>query len=363
MSPPRFDELEVSVFGPGRGESVIIHIGNQKWITIDSCKTHRDQASPALSYLEQLGVNIAQDIVLVVATHAHDDHTAGLSQIYEAAKSARFVTSAAFTSNEFFATVAADEDIEAQLNLSVRREFRAVLEEARRRGGRGERPIVRATEQKVILDLAEAWEGGPPLRIVSLSPSETAIDRAHQAVAAGAASLGERRRLSAPDPNEYSVAIWVEIGEKAMLFGGDLLIGPAGCGWIAVSESHTVSHPASIFKVPHHGSINAHLPQTWSDLVAEEAVALITPFRMGARSIPKDSDVARISALASRTFITAKAQQPASPRDVKRAKAALPTFALNVREVGGLAGHVQARLSANDAKWEIGVDAPAFQAG
>lgn len=362
-SPPGLDEIEVSIFGPGRGESILIHVGNRRWITIDSCINHRDGSSPALEYLQRLGVDVAEGILLVIATHAHDDHTAGLSRIYQAAESARLVTSAAFTSSEFFASVVADEDIEAQLNQSVRSEFRAVLDEARQRAGRAERPIVRATEQKVLLKATTAWPEGPPLRVLALSPSETAIDRAHVAVATGAARVDERRRLSAPDPNEYSVAVWIEVGEVALLFGGDLLIGPAGCGWMAIAGSHEPENRASIFKVPHHGSKNAHLEETWNDLVTEDVIALLTPFRMGARSIPTDSDVDRITDQASQTFITAKTQQPAPPRDVKRARAALPASARNVRELDGLPGHIQARLANGSTRWQVALGDPAIQLG
>ena len=359
---PRADEIEVSLFGPGRGESVLVHVGDGKWITIDSCVNQRDGSSPALDYLASIGVSIASDVILVIATHAHDDHTAGISRMFASAQAARFVTSAAFTSSEFFASVAADEDIEAQLNQSVRREFRAVFEEIRVRAGRGARPIVRAFSQRSLLDVdAQAWPGGPPLRVVTLSPSETAVDRSQQAVASGAARVGERRRLSAPDPNEYSVAVWIEVGDRALLFGADLLIGPAGCGWLAIADEHQPEVKASLFKVPHHGSSNAHLESTWNALLANDVISIVTPFRMGSRSIPSDSDVARITELSGRAFITAKPQQPASGKGVKIAKAALPTFAKNVRDPGGLPGQIQARLPLGSSEWQVAVSEPAHQ--
>jgi len=38
MKQVRPDELEVSVFGPGYGESLAIHLGLGSWIIIDSCR-------------------------------------------------------------------------------------------------------------------------------------------------------------------------------------------------------------------------------------------------------------------------------------------------------------------------------------
>jgi hypothetical protein len=39
MSAPAPEELEVTVFGPGFGESVIVHLGHNRWIVFDSCST------------------------------------------------------------------------------------------------------------------------------------------------------------------------------------------------------------------------------------------------------------------------------------------------------------------------------------
>lgn len=359
LSKPEGDEIEVSVFGPGRGESILVHIGGGRWISIDSCISERSDHSPALDYLAALGVDVGTDVILVIASHAHDDHTAGISRIFAAASSARFVTSAAFTSPEFFATVEADADIEMQLNQSVRGEFRAVLAEVRARGGRGRRPIIRATEQRLLHGPVDAWPAGPEVRVLSLSPSETAIDRAQNAVAEGAAQVDHRRRLAAPDPNEYSVAIWVQIGETALLFGGDLLIGPSACGWKAVADSHHPDVKASLFKVPHHGSKGAHFEPTWADLVLEDVVSVLTPFRMGARSIPRTADLQRITERSAGTYITAKTQQPAPSREVKRTRSKLPNFAQNVRERDAMPGHVQARKSASGS-WSVALDGPAY---
>lgn len=40
-TPPVADELEVSVFGPGVGESVVVHLGHGDWMVVDSCLNPR----------------------------------------------------------------------------------------------------------------------------------------------------------------------------------------------------------------------------------------------------------------------------------------------------------------------------------
>ena len=34
---PRRDEVEVTLFGPGYGESVVVHAGVDDWLVVDSC--------------------------------------------------------------------------------------------------------------------------------------------------------------------------------------------------------------------------------------------------------------------------------------------------------------------------------------
>jgi hypothetical protein len=44
--PPEADEIEVSVFGPGFGESIVAHLTRGAWITVDSC-LDKETLSPA----------------------------------------------------------------------------------------------------------------------------------------------------------------------------------------------------------------------------------------------------------------------------------------------------------------------------
>ena len=78
-NPPATDQIEVSVFGPGVGEAIVVHIGDGKWVVVDSA-IDKYGALP-IQYLEKLGVVLKEDVVYVVATHWHSDHIAGLSDI------------------------------------------------------------------------------------------------------------------------------------------------------------------------------------------------------------------------------------------------------------------------------------------
>src|SRR6516225_10111580 len=104
-SLPRSDELELSVFGPGIGESLVVHLGWGSWMVVDSCMNEARDKAVALDYLEQLGIDVASQFKLIVVTHWHDDHIRGISQLLGVARSAIFACSAALNNEEFMTLV------------------------------------------------------------------------------------------------------------------------------------------------------------------------------------------------------------------------------------------------------------------
>jgi hypothetical protein len=49
---PNADELEISLFGPGYGESLALHLGNGQWMIVDSCVDSSSRRAAALGYLD-----------------------------------------------------------------------------------------------------------------------------------------------------------------------------------------------------------------------------------------------------------------------------------------------------------------------
>ena len=78
-NPPRDDEFELTLLGPGYGESIVMHVGEGAWVLVDSCG--RANAPAALEYLGTLGVDPAEAVKLIVASHWHDDHVRGIEQM------------------------------------------------------------------------------------------------------------------------------------------------------------------------------------------------------------------------------------------------------------------------------------------
>jgi glyoxylase-like metal-dependent hydrolase (beta-lactamase superfamily II) len=103
---PNPQEIEVSFFGPGFGESVVIHAGNDEWIVIDSCIDSDSGQPAALVYFNQIGVDPSKAVRLVLATHWHDDHIGGMAELIRQCATAEFACSAAVTRNEFLEVAA-----------------------------------------------------------------------------------------------------------------------------------------------------------------------------------------------------------------------------------------------------------------
>jgi glyoxylase-like metal-dependent hydrolase (beta-lactamase superfamily II) len=94
-------EIELVLIGPGYGESILINLGADTWVVVDSCVRKGATKSAALEYLARRGVEVASQVTLVVATHWHDDHVRGLASLLEAARGARFCCSVALRGREF----------------------------------------------------------------------------------------------------------------------------------------------------------------------------------------------------------------------------------------------------------------------
>ena len=88
--PPGEGDFELTLLGPGYGESLVLHVGGGIWVLVDSC--HNAAGSPqALQYLENIGINPSEVVDLIVATHWHDDHIRGIAKLVETCKKSDFL--------------------------------------------------------------------------------------------------------------------------------------------------------------------------------------------------------------------------------------------------------------------------------
>lgn len=284
---PAADTLEVSVFGKGVGECIVVHTGDGEWLVADSLIDPMSSEPAALGYLRALGLDESAAVKLVVVTHWHQDHTAGLARIFRAAVNAQVVFSNAFRSSEFRELLGYDAILPPETSSLA--EMRQILEILRARS-----PSHTATPLWAVANrLLRTTPNGD---IYSLSPSDASIMATLQGIKSLIPTGGPRRRFVTQEPNDTCVVLSIRRRNQTIVLGADLESGSDPTrGWKAIATSTTCPHPlASALKVAHHGSKNADEPTAWARLVGTNAAAVLTPFRALRDPLPTAADIERL---------------------------------------------------------------------
>jgi len=339
---PNQSEIEVSLFGPGYGESVLIHVGGGKWIIVDSC-VHKDLPEPTpLWYLQSLGVDVAKDVLLVVASHWHDDHFRGMSRILEVCKKAVFVCSSAMVAEEFvmLGEAFAARELEQQSGISEFKQIHTILSQQQRT-----MKLARASSR--LLLLTQANTGLPfDASLWSLSPTDAVAALCIKQLAAAFISEHTQPREISLDPNELAVVLQLVVGSDSILLGSDLEDG-AEHGWKMILTDQTRPQDISFsFKVAHHGSETGHNDDVWTKMLAKNPFAFLTPFNRGHKKLPSATDIARINKLTDRGFVTidpeAKPVRKTYSKDVERT---LKEGNVRLQNILTCRGHIRFRFT------------------
>ena len=301
--PPAPDELEVLVFGPGIGESILVHVGDGIWLCVDSAKYQK--APWTLRYLEAIGLK--PDVLrLIVATHWHSDHVDGISEIVSAAPGAHFVCSRALRVDEFKQLMARYIDDDQDPIRAPLREIRATFEtycDRRKADPNHPAPLLAGDNQRLLQtrlangSIAEAW---------SLSPSSDDVLLAMREFAQLFTPLGQQAPAIPPArQNTTAIVLRINVGADQILLGSDLenTNGP-NTGWNSVVTGWDIlAGPADVFKVAHHGSENAFSQPLWNQRINQNAVAVVTPYTSS--GLPRGDQLQRLSMQGRDVYATA----------------------------------------------------------
>lgn len=353
QQPPDPDQFELSVFGPGYGEALVVHLGGGSWMLVDSC-TDSTGTPATLAYLEGLGVPHSA-VKLIVASHWHDDHVRGLAVLVETYDDARFVCSSALSRGEFLKLVATMNTEALMQETSGVRELGSVLETMIRRRNDGcPRTPGLASANQVLYR-----ESTPVAAVVTaLSPSDAAVLKALTAFAALLPKpLTPKRRVASPESNDASVALWLEVGQVRVLLGADLEVTDrADMGWVAVlDDPRRPQGLAGAIKVPHHGSVTGHHDRVWEEMLVAKPHAATTMWSKGAKHLPTAADKRRLASLTEAAFV-AGASNPKAARTTTAVDRTIGEVTRSFREAQGRMGHVRLRCSTSDASSEWHVD-------
>ena len=359
-TPPASNEVEISIFGTGRGESILLHIPQEGWIVVDSCVDPISKQPVALEYLNSIGVDSSEEIQLVLATHWHDDHVKGISKIVSAATKAKFAMSSCLRSEEFFGLIKAygDRKIMAASGSGID-ELLSILQAYI---SQKKHPIF-ATESKIIY--RKDLQNGAEARILCLSPSDYSLVQASQEFLdlfpdeiEGGKTL-KRVFPKIGNINHTSVVLWVEVSGFVLLLGADMeTVANTEYGWKRIVDLETLpsGRSAHVFKIPHHGSATGHSDDVWKKMVCDDSISVCTPFSRS--KLPLPVDVERILSYSEQSFIASSvkvksSQLKSNSRMVKKLKNSVK---YRFKEEPLQAGHVRVRFPIDEQAFQPNVE-------
>jgi hypothetical protein len=357
---PQAEEVEVSLFGPGYGECILVHLGHNEWMVVDSCLT-KDKIPTALEYLRVIGVNPAEAVKLIVATHWHDDHIGGIGTVLSECTAAKLVCSDALRTDEFLLLVQAMKKRSMMSNSGVD-EFNKVMNVLVERSASPRRELATpnwAVADRLLWRRIQNGQSLLPCEVHSLSPSDASITLGrHEIAGLIQQERTPKKRITARSPNHVAVVLWVRTGATSILLGSDLEeTREPGTGWSVIVDS--ITRPignAAIFKVPHHGSVNADQPRVWREMLINQPFAILTPFMRGNKVLPTKEDARRTCARTDTAYSTATTKAKQSKPRANTVNKQIQQTVRYIREVPSSAGHIRLRkmaLAPDEVAWEV----------
>jgi hypothetical protein len=331
LVPPNNDELEITVFGPRYGESVVLHIPEIGWGVIDSCVSRINgvHVVPALEYLNCILSDPYPKLAFVILTHPHEDHYKGIDDILNKYNGGveRVCRYHGVGTRELMRYIvdrqeACKNDLPGLISV-----FRAMKDAAIPNGKATPR---RLSEMTVVFEKKGASIekfGKTDIRMVALSPSSDSDDRYASSLARFRVKPGEPVRFVGDEQhNLISTALLLSVGDMQAVFGADLQNEQQkGSGWDAVlAHADMPGLSACFVKVSHHGSENGYNEEAWKQhCERQKPLAVITPFVKGSVQLPREGDVQRVRRVAEKVGITGDPKNTEDlhkyyPRDVAR---------------------------------------------
>ena len=345
-TPPHNNQVEISLFGPGFGECILIHYADGDWFIVDSCLCPDSKRPISLVYLEELGVE-KDNVKGLLLTHWHSDHTSGAFEIIRDCPNARLYLPQALSKKEALSLAYMfDSDAFSSVGEEIK-EFRKITDFLFQNKQKN-RLVTVKTGHSFFMKKTN----GHSLRMLALSPSDVAVNWSTTKLSQQLPKVGAQRlkNVVPDDPNLNAVAIHFSYGEMSILLGSDLEeSGNHDTGWSAIVNSNLYHEQnlskSQFFKVPHHGSCNGHHDAVWRDLLAPKPISIETPYSKLANPLPTDDDTARIIALSKSLHVTKKVERKKPPR--KRDNSAEKMLKYISKErfvIDKTIGHIQIRF-------------------
>ena len=147
------------------------------------------------------------------------------------------------------------------------------------------------------------------------------------------------------------VVLLVGFNNTSVLLGSDL----ENPGWNVILNSPVRSQGRSaVFKVPHHGSRNADLPEVWENILEPEPYSILTPWRRGGNSLPKSDDVSRILLHTTRAYSTARNTRGQSRSRASAVEKTIRESGIQLNPIAFSTGTIRLRKRIDhDTSWNV----------
>lgn len=346
-------EITLLGTGGGYGESLVIHLGNHEWCIIDSCIDPTTKESLPLTYLNKIGVDVVNNVKMIVCTHWHDDHIQGISKLLEVAKAAEFVMAMPSDKSKFLRMVKLDyTKSNEKVSNSSTVEFNQCLEIIEKRKSIKKRAV--ADRNLYFSSISESVKS----EIFSLSPSDSVLESYDLEISQLIENYGESRlKIISLKPNDKSVVLLLKLGSHNVLLGADLEVGHNNKeGWLYILDSSTIiknSGKSSLFKIPHHGSENGYHIRIWDELLNSMPIAKLTPWNKN-NGLPQLEMLQRYSAHCSELYMTSPfSDTTTSKKRDKKTEKDIKQLGLKLSEIKFSLGIVRNRILLDDknANW------------
>ena len=349
-------QREVTILGPGIGECIVIHLGKGKWFIVDSFIDKQSKMPAAIEYLKSKNIPL-ENVTGIIATHWHCDHIKGLDEIIENCPNATFFFSAALCTleAEIYFKVMKEEASLGSRSFSETMNRILLSMETKDRSVRA----IKVKEHTLLFQDRETQT-----QLIALSPSEEAVDDAISKMAIPKPNERRKKLGISGTPNLNAVVLYLQFGaECAVILGSDLEVTEnSATGWNGILTSRITEQlglaPASLFKVPHHGSANGFHPGIWSDLLKEKPIAMATCY--SASKLPKEEEINRILSLSEEFYLTSSPKFHSPKKHRGMIDKQINAHTKNRRAVRGKHGRVTAQI---DESGTIKIDykEPAFK--
>ncbi len=291
IKPPLPDELEITTLGPGSssGESIVVHLKDDEWIIIDSCKIG-GKVLP-LEYLSGIDVDCEKQVKMVICTHWHTDHIQGMPEILSTCKHAHFYVAPVGDFKGYLDVILKLAGIDP-LGSNVWNTMNKCLEALATYNhremellGHNERFIHNGDNDVFVIGPSDELYNRFGISLLNIDPNKPTI-----------------KDIEELEGNLCSLALSISFKGQKILIGGDMEAGrksdddkynaaacKMGCvayddvGWCNAIKPRNVfadEKPYHFVKLPHHSSVTAYCQKMWEEgMVKGGPIATTTAFR------------------------------------------------------------------------------------